>query len=71
MHPQITTSKALSEMYSHYPRAIEDMLEVLAKKRAEDPLIGENTDETLQRVYKHAGYMEALKDIHNWFTKGI
>lgn len=70
-HPQMNTSKALLEIYSRYPAAIEDMLEVLAKKRSSESFIGENVDDTLQRVYKHAGYLEALQDIHNWFSKGV
>ena len=67
----VPISKHLSEIYSKYPQAIEGMIAELARLRAEESLIGETTDDTLTRTYKQAGYVEALKDVHNWFKKGI
>ena len=67
MLPNKTLSATLNEIFQKYPHAISNMIEHLRLKQEEAHLIGETTDETLQRVYKQAGYKEALKEIKSWF----
>jgi len=62
-----TLSQQLNEVYGHYPKAIEGMVDHLKRERYQAAMIGENTDDTLTRVYKQAGYIEALNDVLSWF----
>ena len=67
MLPNKTLSQTLFEIYQKYPRAIDEMFLHLMTKNSEKALIGETSDETLQRVYKQTGYREALDEIKSWF----
>ena len=63
--------KLLKEIYSRYAKGVDEIMTYLWAKRTEEQLIGESTDETLQRVYKQAGYGEALEDILNLFRQAL
>jgi len=59
--------KMIAEIYSHYPDAIDRLVDTMWKKRAQEPVIGSTTDETLSRTYMQEGYFQALRDILNEF----
>lgn len=63
--------KTIHEIYVHYMPFIEDMINFLEKEKNSEPLVGETSDNTLKKVYGREGYLQALRDVLDFFKKTV
>lgn len=68
---QANLVKTIHEIYVHYMPFIEDMIKFLEDEKNQEPLVGDSNDSTLRKVYGREGYMQALRDVLDFFRKTV
>ena len=61
--------KDVKGLAQSYPQVFEALLSFYEQRYLAEPVIGDNSDETLRRVYRRDGKLEVIRDIKDAFFK--